>query len=64
MESPNAYRRVTITLPQDIAESLATLARDHYRDPRREALHLLTGAVRREVRRVSRAAATTPADEP
>ena len=55
MEPQFPYRRVTITLPLDVAESLASVAKDHYRDPRREALHLLTGAVRREARCLARA---------
>ena len=42
------WPRVTLTLPPEAADRLATLARAHYRDNKREALRLLLDGIDRE----------------
>jgi hypothetical protein len=50
MEPDNRQRwpRITLVLPPDAADALGTLARNHFRDRRREALRLLLDAIERE----------------
>ncbi len=45
------WARITLTLPPETADALAVIARDNYRDRRREALRLLTEGIAREARR-------------
>lgn len=51
---PNDERRwprIVLTLPPDLAEGLAAVARRNLRDQKREALRLLRDGVEREQRR-------------
>jgi len=44
------WPRLTLVLPPEQGDALAALARDHYRDPKREALRLLVDGIERELR--------------
>ena len=46
--SRRRWPRVTLTLPPDVSAALDRLARDSFRDPRREATRLLIAAIERE----------------
>lgn len=45
-----AWPRVVLTIPPAARDRLYALARDNYRDPKREALRLLLDAIERESR--------------
>jgi hypothetical protein len=49
-QHPNRQRwpRITLTIPPEANEALVELARDSFRDRRREALRLLLDAIERE----------------
>ncbi len=42
------WPRIVLTLTPDAADKLHSLAKDNYRDPKREALRLLLDALERE----------------
>lgn len=47
-ENRRSWPRLTLTLPPEASDSLADLARAHYRDRKREALRILVDGIARE----------------
>jgi hypothetical protein len=47
-QSRRSWPRVTLTLPPDVRDRLYEVARDNFRDPKREATRLLIDAIDRE----------------